>query len=392
MLYLDHASTSFPKDPRVVAAVAKALVDPGVAPDRGSSQRGRTAGRMIERARVRVAELLAVPAPERVSFTLNATDALNLAIKGAVRPGDEVVLTQVDHNSVVRPLHRLAQMHGVVLKVAAADRFGVVAAESVLSQVSARTRWVVMTHASNVTGALQPVAAVGRALRERVTAPSRPWLLVDVAQSAGYRPLDEIGAVADAIAGAGHKGPGGPLGTGFLWVREGVELLPLREGGTGVRSEEPLQPTEFPGALEAGSPNLPGIEGLSEAIALRMAEGGLGKVATARAAVAAEFLAQVARLDGIELFGPLDTAAREPVFPLRVRGFSIAEAALLLEREFGIEQRAGLHCAPGTHVALRTAFDGTLRLSFGPQPAVSEVTAVVAALRELAAAGARGCP
>jgi len=271
------------------------------------------------------------------------------------------------------------------LKVAPADSRGVVAADEILRRVTPRTRLVVMLHASNVTGALQPVAEVGRALR---AAPkradgSRPIFLVDVAQSAGYRPLDEVAEVADLMAGAGHKGPGGPLGTGFLWVRPEVELLPVREGGTGVKSEEPIHPAEYPGALEAGSPNVPGIAGLSEAVALKLATG-LDTIAGSRRVAAQEFLSRAAAIAGVEVFGPREAAAREPVFPVRVRGLSVAEAAVLLETRFGIEQRAGLHCAPGTHAALGTALEGTLRLSFGPRPVQEEVAAAVAALRELA--------
>ena len=382
-LYLDHASTSYPKDPRVVAAVAAALVDPGVAPDRGGGGRGVQAARLLTRARALIAELLAVGSAERVTLTLNATDALNLALKGVLAVGDEVVTITVEHNSVGRPLARLAVTHGIVTQAAAADGAGVVAADAVLRLVSPRTRLVVMGHASNVTGALQPVAAIGRGLAA-MPLPRRPLLLVDVAQTAGYRPLDEVAAVADLVAGAGHKGPGGPLGTGFLWVRERVAIAPLREGGTGNRSEERLQPEEWPGALEAGSPNVPGIAGLATAIELRLRETTLAAVAAARAAATREFLAGMAAIDGVECHGPRDAAAREPVFPLRVRGYSVAESAALLEREFGIAQRAGLHCNPGVHQALSTFPEGTLRLSFGAAPTAAEVGAAIAALRELA--------
>ena len=382
-LYLDHASTSYPKDPRVVAAVAAALVDPGVAPDRGGGGRGLQAARLLAQARMLIAELLAVGAHERVTLTLNATDALNLALKGVLARGDEVVTTAVEHNSVGRPLARLAATHGVVVRAAAADGTGVVAADAVLRLVTARTRLVVLGHASNVTGALQPVAAIGRALAA-APASRRPLLLVDAAQTAGYRPLDEIAAVADLIAGAGHKGPGGPLGTGFLWVRDGVAVAPLREGGTGSRSEELLQPEEWPGALEAGSPNVPGIAGLVAAIELRLREATLTAVAAARAAATREFLDGVATIAGVDCLGPRDPRAREPVFPLRVRGYSVAESSALLEREFGIVQRAGLHCNPGVHQALSTFPEGTLRLSFGAGPTAAEVHATLAALRELA--------
>lgn len=380
MFHLDQSATSYPKDPRVIAAVTRALVDVGSAPDRGTSERGRVARRIVDDARRRAAELLAVPAPERITFTLNATDALNLVLKGLLAAGDEVVTTQVEHNSVTRPLRGLERRLGVVVKVAPADRDGVVRAADLLALVTPRTRVVALAHASNVTGALQPVAEIGRALR---AAGSAARLVVDVAQSAGYRPLDAVAAVADALAAAGHKGPGGPLGTGFLWLRPGVDLVPLREGGTGSRSEEPLQPQDDPGAYEAGSPNVPGIAGLDAALALRLAPGELAAVAVARATATAEFLARVGELRGVQLFGPRTAAAREPVFPLRIDGMDVAEAALVLEKEFGIEQRAGLHCAPGTHHALGTAPDGTLRVSFGAHPTAAEITAAVDALRQL---------
>jgi cysteine desulfurase / selenocysteine lyase len=381
MPYLDHASTSYPKDPRVVDAVARALVDPGVSPDRGDSARGRTARRIVEEARRLAADLLSVQTPERISFTLNATDALNLALKGLLNAGDEVVHTQIDHNSVVRPLHGLGQRIGVGLKVAPAGRDGVVRADDVLKLVTPRTRLVVMTHASNVTGALQPVGEVGRALR---AAKSKARFLVDVAQSAGYRPLDEVAEVADAIAVAGHKGPGGPLGTGFLWVRPEVDLVPFREGGTGTRSAEPLQPRDDPGAYEAGSPNVPGIAGLAAALKLRLAAGELGRIMESRRAIGGEFLARTASIQGVRVHGPAGAALREPVFAVRVERLAVAEASLLLEKEFEIEQRAGLHCAPGCHLALGTAPDGTLRLSFGAHPSAAEVAAAVDALAELA--------
>jgi selenocysteine lyase/cysteine desulfurase len=382
-LYLDHASTSWPKDPRVVAAVAGALVDPGVAPDRGGGGRGLESARLVARARALVAGLLSVDSPERVTLTLNATDALNLALKGVLRDGDEVVTSAVEHNSVRRPLSRLAAKRGVVVKEVAADPAGVVAARDVLRTVTARTRLVALGHASNVTGAVQPVAEIGRALAA-FSAASRPLLLVDAAQTAGYRPLEEIAEVSDLIVGAGHKGPGGPLGTGFLWVRAGVAIEPQREGGTGTRSEERLQPSEWPGALEAGSPNVPGIAGLAAALELRLHETSLAAVAAARAEASREFLAGVARLDRVWCGGPSDPLAREAVFPIRVRGYSVAEAALLLENEFGISLRAGLHCNPGAHEALGTFPEGTLRLSFGAAPIAAEVETALAALRELA--------
>ena len=373
--YLDHAATSMPKDARVIAAMVECL-QTGATPDRGNHPGSRQGAQQVRLARQRCAALLGDVDEQGIVFTLNATDSLNLVIKGLLQPGQSVVTTQVEHNSVSRPLRGLQARMGLSIQVAPAASNGVVDAAEVLERVRPDTRLVVMSHASNVTGAIQPVAVVGAALRRDFP---RARLLVDAAQSAGYRTLNDVADVADFIAAAGHKGPGGPLGTGLLWVRPGCRLTGFREGGTGTDSDRWRQPDELPVALEGGSPNLPGIAGLSEAVRIRLEEDGLENVAAQRRQAVGRFLAAAADLPGLQLFGP--EQQREPVFPLRLSSYSVDEASVLLETHCGIEQRSGLHCSPGTHQALGTYPEGTLRLSFGAHVGAGDVSAAVEALQ-----------
>ncbi len=378
-LYLDHASTSFPKDPRVIEEVRR-VMEVGATPHRGAHRSAREMEGLVDTARERMARLLGVSDADRITFTLNATDALNAAIKGVVGAGDRVVTTQVEHNSVLRPLNGLVRRANAQVDVVAASAEGVVSFEALRQALEkSPARLLVISHASNVTGALQPVEEIGTWLRER-NSPTR--LLVDAAQTAGYRSLAEVTEVADFVAVAGHKGPGGPLGTGVLWTRADQELPPWREGGTGTDSETSLQPDPWPEHLEAGTPNLPGIAGLSEAASLRL-EQGLEQVAERRTQIVSRFLDAVAGLKGVQVFGPKVPTEREPVFPIRVDGYQTSEAAVILETSFGIQQRSGLHCAPEVHRALGTAGEGTLRLSYGALSEESEVDRAVAALQAL---------
>ncbi len=379
-LYLDHAATSYPKDPRVLRAMIDAMENVGVAPGRGSSRRSAAADLILEQARVRAARLFSVDTPERITFTFNATDALNLVIKGWLSPGDEVVATTMEHNSVLRPLRGLERRQGIRWTAVEADSEGFVPPAKVLEAVRESTRLVVMCHASNVTGTLQPVEEIGAELKRR---PGRRLFLVDAAQTAGYRSLCGVAAVADAIVASGHKGPGGPLGTGMLWLRAGQEISPLREGGTGTASDQLDQPTKDPGSLEAGSLNLPGIAGLSEAMRIALEELGLEGIEAARLRATSRFLDRVGSIRHVGCFGPWSAERREPVFALRVDRHSTEEAGVILEQAFRIEQRAGLHCAPLAHRTLGTAPAGTLRLSFGSSPSDAEVDRAIEALSML---------
>ena len=260
MIYLDNAATSWPKPPAVARAVREALTGAVGNPGRTSHRSAMEVASSVLECRENLAQLFGIANPLRICFTANTTDALNLAIHGTLLPGDHVICTSMEHNSVWRPLSAL-QERGVELSIAEADPSGVVNAESVRRLLRHNTRLIAIIHASNVNGAIQPVAEIGRIARA-----SGVPMLVDAAQSAGSLPIDVEAMSIDLLAFPGHKGLLGPQGTGGLYVREGVELRPLKQGGTGSESDSPHQPSFYPDRLESGTLNIPGIAGLNAAV------------------------------------------------------------------------------------------------------------------------------
>lgn len=378
-LYLDHAATSFPKPPGVVQAVQRYLVEVGASAGRGAYREAMAAGRILDACRLNLARLLDAGDPARIAFTFNASDALNLAIKGVVRQGDHVVTTWMDHNSVLRPLRKLEERGVATVTRVRADADGLVDPAAVAAACRPDTRLVAVVHASNVCGALEPVAEIAARAHERGA-----LVLVDGAQTVGARPVLPRELGADLLAFPGHKALMGPLGTGGLYVREGLELDTLREGGTGSRSEEDRQPGAPPDRYEAGSHNLPGIAGLGAAVEQLLALG-LDEVARRKRALTAAFLERTRGVPGLEVRGPADPDRREPVFPVAVEGLDPHELAALLDAEFGICSRAGLHCAPLAHRTLGTFPAGSVRLSFGVFQSEADVERAAAALARVAA-------
>ncbi len=377
--YLDHAATSFPKPEEVTRAMTRYLTDVGVAAGRGASARAVEAGRVVAEARGKLARLLHVEDPNRIVFTLNATDALHLAFLGILKPGDRVVTTVMEHNSVLRPLRSHETRGGVVVRVAA-DAEGVVQLSELRTALVPGTRLLAIQHASNVTGAIQPVAEAA-ALAHRVGA----LVLVDAAQTMGTRAVDPAELGADLVAFAGHKGLLGPLGTGALWVAPHVDLAPVREGGTGTHSEDDRQPSSWPDRHESGSANTPGIAGLDAALDVLLARG-IDAIAAHKAMLGERFLERIRAVGRVEVFGPTSMRAREAVFPLRIPGLDPHELALVLDSAFGIEVRAGLHCAPLAHRAIGTFEGGAVRASFGMTSTEDDVDAIVSALASIAQA------
>lgn len=377
--YLDHAATSFPKPPAVVDAVARYLREVGVAAGRGAHERANEAARILASARSRLARLLRVGDASRVVFTMNATDALHLALRGLLREGDRVVTTVMEHNSVLRPLRSFEERGGEVERVGASKEGVIDLGE--LERVFARpASLLVIQHASNVTGALQPVEAAA-AIAHRAGA----RVLVDAAQTMGAREVVPEALGADLIAFAGHKGLLGPLGTGALWVSKEVDLPAVREGGTGTRSEDDHQPDSWPDRHESGSLNLPGIAGLDAALA-ELERIGVAALHARKERLAERFLEGVADVANLEVFGPRSAAAREPVFSFRIAGLDPQEIAVLLDAEFGIEIRSGLHCAPFAHRAIGTGDGGAARASFGWNTTEDDIDALIRALRRLSGA------
>jgi cysteine desulfurase family protein len=381
---MDNASTSFPKPRGVHEAMAAYASDIGASAGRGAYDEAVRCGQILSDCRRRIARLLNAPDADHVVFTLNGTDALNLAIKGLIAgsSGAHVICSQVDHNSVLRPLRGLEEA-GVctVTRVAVDPKTALIDPEDVRRAIRPETRLIVLTHGSNVTGTVQPVLAIGQIARERDVP-----LLLDAAQTAGHIPIDVEADLIDLLAAPGHKSLLGPLGTGVLYVRPGMErrIAPWREGGTGSMSEEDRQPEAMPDRFEAGSPNAIGIAGLSAGVGWVL-EQGVEKLAAHDLDLVRTFIDGASNVEGLRYYGPSGVRNRLGVFGVNVDGLEPQELAAVLESHYGILTRAGLHCAPLAHRAIGT-FErgGTVRLSFGPFLTKQDVKYATDALAEIA--------
>lgn len=377
--YFDNAATSWPKPATVYAKMLSSFQASGGNPGRGGHALAMAAEHLVAGARHRVAKLLNAEKPERIVFTHNATDALNIAIKGLLRPGDHAIASVIDHNSVIRPLRGLEQRSHVTLSLVGCAKNGVIDPTEVAALIRPTTRLIVLSHASNVTGAIQPVAQVAALAQERGIV-----LLVDASQTAGLLPIDVQAWGVGMLAAAGHKSLCGPTGTGVLYVREGIDLAHFREGGSGTHSEDPQQPQEMPYRLEAGTPNTLGIAGLEAGIAFIVDTSSERMLAHERA-LATTFREGLARIEGATVYGPSDPALGLGIVSMNLAGLEPTDLAAILDQSFQIAVRAGLHCAPHAHQALGTAPSGTVRFSFGFFNTLAQVERAVAALGEIAA-------
>jgi cysteine desulfurase family protein len=329
-----------------------------------------------------LAETIGAEEPRRIVFTGNATDALNLALHGLLRPGDHVVTSVVEHNSVLRPLRYLEQIREVQVTRVGCDRQGVIDPDEILAALRPATRLIALIHASNVTGALQPVEHVARIAKQREI-----LLLVDAAQSLGHVPIDVRTLGADLLAAPGHKALLGPLGAGFLYIAPGVEqhLSPVRQGGTGTQSENDMQPDSLPDRYESGNHNVPGIVGLGAGLAF-VRQQGIDALRRHELSLTEQLLAGLRDLPGVTVYGPSDPAHRVGVVGVTVAGWEPQDLATALDTACRVQVRAGFQCAPLLHRALGTApRGGTVRFSLGAFNTQQHIEAAVQALTELAA-------
>ena len=382
-IYFDNAATSWPKPESVHAALNDYFGDAGGNPGRSGHRMSVAAARIIENAREALAELFHVNDSSRIVFTQNGTHALNLAFYGLVHPGDHVVTTSVEHNSVMRPLRYLETM-GVELTVVACTPAGLLDVNDIRRTLRRDTRLLVTTHASNVVGTLLPVGELAALAREHGIA-----YLVDASQTAGAIPIDvqEIGL--DLLAFTGHKALLGPTGTGGLYIREGVSLTPLIRGGTGSESAKETQPEFLPDLHESGTLNVAGIAGLAAGVRF-LSEIGIKAVQTHERELVARFVAGASEISEITLYGPRDPARQCGVVSFNIAGAMPSEVGLILDQAFGVMARTGLHCAPAAHRTMGTFPTGTVRFSFGWFNTAAEVERVLKALREIAAWTASG--
>jgi len=382
-IYLDNAATSWPKPEVVYKAVDRYQREIGASAGRGAYTHAQQAQRVVDQARTACAQLLGVANPDQIVLTSNGTDALNLAIHGLLQPGDHVVATVCEHNSILRPLEVQTRCHGVTVSYAKCDQAGYVTPEEVASRMQPNTRLVAVLHASNVTGAIQPIDKIAPVVHQH-----NALLLVDAAQTAGCVPIDVTQLDVDLLATGGHKSLLGPGGTGLLYVRPGLEnvLQPIRQGGTGTDSLTESQPAELPTRFEAGSLNIPALAGLIAASTFLQQQG----VASIHKHVSdrtTQLIDGLAAIQGIELFGPRTDRPRAAVVSFAAHGYDPQEFAAALDASAGIQSRAGLHCAPRMHAALGTVERGGLvRLSAGWSTTSKEIATALQQIESLAGA------
>jgi cysteine desulfurase family protein len=380
-IYLDNAATSWPKPEPVYEAVDWYQREIGGPNGRSGYREALEANCVVERARRGVADLIGAADPRQVIFGCSGTDVLNLAIRGVVRPGDHVITTVCDHNSVLRPLRALREQNDVTVTYVPCDGHGFVSPDDIRAAMRPNTRLVAVIHASNVTGAIQPIAEIGTVVRE-----SDAHFLVDAAQSLGHVPIDVRRFDVDLLAAPGHKGLLGPLGTGVLYIRPGVEreLQPLRFGGTGTQSDEDRQPDVLPDKYEPGNHNMLGLAGLVAATEF-LKQHSIIAIEQHHTKLVGHLLDRLRGIDGLTIHGPHSAADRTSVVSITVDGYDPQELAAMLEASHRIQCRAGLHCAPRMHESLGTsAGGGTVRLSPGFTTSLDEIEKVAAALEEIA--------
>ncbi len=381
-IFLDNAATSWPKPSSVLDAISSFYRDCGRSPGRGDYASAANAGALVERCRSLVREITSARPDDAVVLTHSGTEALNFAIQGLLRPGDHAVASTLEHNSVLRPLFAARDRHGCQIDLVEPDVAGRIDPIAVDTRITARTRLVCLTHASNVTGMGQDLQAVAQLCRQRNVP-----LLVDASQSLGRVPLDFAGWGIDLLAAAGHKGLFGPLGTGLLVVRAGVgdQLQPILFGGTGRDSELEHQPQALPWRLEPGSLDAGNIAGLAAGIGFVL-ETGVERIREHELGLDQQFRARVRALPGVELFGS-DSLERIAVSSLVVPGRDPAELAMILDASFGIEVRSGWHCAPrASRSVLKPGGQPTLRFSPGWYNTLDDVERAARALQTIVSA------
>ena len=385
MIYLDNSATTWPKPPAVKEAMVRFMEEVGANPGRSGHRLSIEAARVMYEAREALAALFHANDPLRIVFTLNATESINLAMKGLLTPGDHVITSSMEHNSVMRPLRHL-EGDGIELSVIGCSKEGTLDPRDVEKGIKSNTRMVVLTHASNVTGTLLPIREVGAIARKH-----NLLFLVDSAQTAGACPIDMEKDGIDLLAFTGHKSLYGPQGTGGLVLGERVhekEMIPLKQGGTGSRSEFERQPDFLPDCFESGTPNGPGIAGLLAGLHFVMEEG-IEKIRQREGRLVEILIVGLRKLPGVKIYGPEEGSQRIATLSFTIEGTTPSEISTRLEREFSILCRPGLHCAPSAHRSLGTFPDGTVRFSLGAFNTKEEVNTVISAVSEISKVASR---
>lgn len=377
VIYMDNAATSYPKPEAVYQAIDRFNRNLGGNPGRGSSKRALAAGSVLLETREALARLFKAGDGRNIVFTLNVTEALNTGLKGILKPGDHVVTTSMEHNAVARPLTRMEQM-GVKWTRVQCGPDGRLDPLDVRQALLPSTKMICLLHASNVTGTIMPIDEVGKISREHGLI-----FMVDAASTAGLLNLDVERQNIDLLAFAGHKGLMGPQGTGGLYVRKGIKITPLKEGGTGSLSEKLDQPCFMPDWLESGTPNTPGIAGLLAGVRF-IEDTGPETIRKHESRQAEMLLRGLMEIPGVKVYGPRVSKERTAVISFNIEDIDCGEVSLRLEHDFGIISRSGLHCAPLAHQTIGTLEQGSCRLSPGFFTTDDEISRVIQAVSSIA--------
>lgn len=377
MIYMDNAATSWPKPPCVYKTVLDCMESAGANPGRSGHKMAIAAGNIILNTRELIAELFSIDDPFRIIFTSNTTESLNLGIKGILKPGDHVITTTMEHNSVVRPLKQL-EYSGVALTFIKCDENGMLDPIHIAKAIRPNTKLIITTHASNVTGGLLPIEEIGEISKKYGII-----YLVDIAQTAGIIPIDINKYNIDMLAFPGHKGLLGPQGTGGLYIAPDIELIQLKEGGTGSISESIYQPDILPDRYESGTLNTPGIAGLGAGIEFLLQPDIPNMIDNMRQ-LETYLLDSLSNIKGVKVFGPRKAEERTCVISINIDDRDSAEISNILDQQYNIATRGELHCAPLAHRTLGTLNQGTVRFSLGLFTTIQDVDACIEAIYNIA--------
>lgn len=378
MIYLDNAATTFPKPECVYEAMDKFLREKGANPGRAGHRMSVEAEQEIEKARFIVAGFLGIKSPERLVFTFNATDALNMGIKGLLCKGDHVITSRLEHNSVSRPLSGLEKQGAITVTRVENSDDGFISPDDIRKAVRSNTKLIVCTHSSNVLGTIQPIREIGEVARERDIV-----FMVDAAQTVGVCDIDVEEQHIDMLAFTGHKGPFGPTGSGGLYVGKTVKLRAWREGGTGFEPESISQPDILPFLLESGTPNSVGIVGLRTGIEFCIKEG-IETIRQHERKLALRLVSALESDDRFGIYGNVDEDRKVGIVSINIKGLKSGEVGAILDNTFNIAVRPGLHCAPYTHQRIETFPEGTIRLSPGYFNTMEEIEETISGLKKIA--------
>lgn len=377
MIYFDNAATTMQKPQEVIEAVTKALTSMGNA-GRGGHDASLDASRVIFSARQKIAELFHAESPRQIVFTANSTESLNIAIKGILSQGDHVITTELEHNSVLRPLYEMED-NGVELTIIASDALGRIDYADFEESIKDNTKAIICTHGSNLTGNVLDIDRIGEIAQNHGL-----LFVVDASQTAGVFDIDVQKSKIDILCFTGHKGLLGPQGTGGMYVREGIQVKPLLSGGSGVQTYSRSHPKEMPTALEAGTLNAHGLAGLLAAVTY-INETGLSTIRTIEQNLMRRFYEAVKGIPGVKVYGDFSSEERCAIVTLNIWDYDSSEVSDALYMHYGISTRPGAHCAPLMHQALGSVEQGAVRFSFSHYNTMEEIDVAIQAIRELAA-------